>query len=563
MDSKVIQFDKNKVRYFRLADELKEKEDYLGALSLLFSVLEKENDYIACRKIAEIYALMEQFEASNLFWFRYLFYAPKNEVAFCYEELAINYFYLDNLWASGYYFHKKLSVDGVISKQNIDPEIMEFFSGEELKKHAFRLVYPYEMADYSLEKNNAKRAIRMGAFKESVNEIEKIPVPCRDEETLNDQAVSLMMANDLKDAEGVARFSIEKFGETVNSYCTLSTLFDMKKDYENADFYYQKALSISKDSPEDWYRIVSPAIERKDHEKANECLYKILKERPNEYLMRYFFAISFINLGNYESALRELKTVYLYNPRDFIVEYYINFVKELINGKTENQKFLPLEYNKELPKKEGIKWEKKIKDLAKNLENATSQLKGEKARKLLIYGMLFGKDITMRSSVMLLSLLDVKLVKDIALTVLLNPEVGQEVKKLLLYALVLKGVKGKIGVVAGSYYCEINLKKLLCEKKSGSRFYVLSYALCLSRMVFYGIDDFTKMVNATDMLFNDVGDLLTSEDVNNEELAGLILMRSGYENFADVKTVCSIFDVKQEKLDKLMEIAIEKRRKND
>ena len=177
--------------------------------------------------------------------------------------------------------------------------------------------------------------------------------------------------------------------------------------------------------------------------------------------------------------------------------------------------------------------------------------------------MLFGKDITMRSSVMLLSLLDVKLVKDIALTVLLNPEVGQEVKKLLLYALVLKGVKGKIGLVAGSYYCEVNLKKLLCEKKKGSRFYVLSYALCLSRMVFYGIDDFTKMINATDMLFNDVGDLLTSEDVNNEELAGLILMRSGYENFADAQTVCSIFDVKQEKLDKLMEIAIEKRRKND
>ncbi len=563
MASKVLQFDKNKERYFRLADQLREKEDYLGALSLLFSVLEKENDYIAYRKIAEIYALMEQFEASNLFWFRHVFYAPKSQVASSFEELAVNYFYLDNLWASGYYFHKKLSIDGVISKQNIDPEIMDFFSGEELKKHAFRVVYPYDKADYSLEKNNAKRAIRIGAFKDSVKEIEKIPLACRDEETLNDQAVSLLMDDDLKSAEEVARYSIEKYGETVNAFCTLSTLFDMKKDYENADFYYQKALSIAKDEPEDWYRIVSTAIERKDHEKANECLYKILKERPNEYIMRFFYAISFINLGNYQSAYRELKTVYLYNPRDFIVEYYINFVKQLMEDRGENQRYLPLEYNKELPKKESAKWEKKIKDLAKNLDTANSQIKGENGRKLLIFGMLFGKDLVMRSSVMLLSLLDAKTVKEISLTVLLNPEVPQEVKKLLLYALVLKGVKGKIGLVAGSYYCEINLKKLLCEKKKDSRFYILSYALCLSRMVFYGIDDFTKMVNATDMLYKDIGDLITSQDVNNEELAGLILMRSGYENFADAKTVCAIFDVKKEKLDKLMEIAIDKRRKND
>lgn len=560
---KVIQFEKSRDRYIRIAEQLKEKEDYLGALSLLFSVIEKENDYVAYQKIAEIYALMEQFEASNLFWFRYLFYAPKSQVAICYEELAINYFYLDNLWASGYYFHKKLSTDGVISKQNIDPEIMDFFSGEEIKKYAYRLVYPYELADYSLEKNNAKRAIRMGAFRESVSEIEKIPLACRDEETLNDQAVSLMMENDLKRAEEVARYSIEKFGETVNSFCTLSTLSDMKKDYENADFYYQKALSISKDIPEDWYRLVSTAIERKDHLKANEYFHKILRERPNEYIMRFFYAVSFINLGNYESALRELKTVYLYNPRDFIVEYYINLVKDLLDGDTQNQKYLPIEYNKELPKKESNKWEKKIKDLAKNLDNVSSQLKGEKARKLLIFGMLFGKDMIMRSSVMLLSFLDAKTMKDIALTVLLNPESGQEVKKLLLYALVLNGIKGKVGLVAGTYYCEINLKKPLCEKKKGSRIYVISYALCLSRMVFYGIDDFTKMANATDMLFNDVGDVLNSEEVNNEELAGLILFRSGYENFADSKTICSIFDVKKERLDKLMEIAIEKRRKND
>ena len=165
------------------------------------------------------------------------------------------------------------------------------------------------------------------------------------------------------------------------------------KHNENAEFYYQKALSLSKGEPDDWYRLVSCAIERRDHKKANECLNKILAERPNEYIMRFFYAVSFINLGQYESALKELKTVYLYNPRDFIVEFYIDFVKEIINGKGENEKILPLEYNKELPKKESAKWERKIKDLAKNPDKISSQIKGEKGKKLLVFGMLFGKDL--------------------------------------------------------------------------------------------------------------------------------------------------------------------------
>ena len=40
-----------------------------------------------------------------------------------------------------------------------------------------------------------------------------------------------------------------------------------------------------------------------------------------------------------------------------------------------------------------------------------------------------------------------------------------------------------------------------------------------------------------------------------------ILFKSEYGNFSEQKFVCSVFDIKKEKLDKLIEIAIEKRSK--
>ena len=85
--------------------------------------------------IADLYADTGLLELSNKFWFLYLNKAPKEKRALAYEELAINYFYLENFWASSYYFHQKLSVDGFISKEGLSQEIIDFF-------YVFYLIFP-------------------------------------------------------------------------------------------------------------------------------------------------------------------------------------------------------------------------------------------------------------------------------------------------------------------------------------------------------------------------------------------------------------------------------------
>ena len=201
--------------------------------------------------------------------------------------------------------------------------------------------------------------------------------------------------------------------------------------------------------------------------------------------------------------------------------------------------------------------------LAKNPQNISVQIKKDETKKMLTWGLIFGKDSLMKECAMILSFCDKKVFKELALNVLLNPDVSADTKRLLAYALTITGIKGKIAVVAGSYYSEFALKKLLCEKHEGSRLYISAYALCLSRMLFYGVDDFTNMVNATDRLFFDIGNRVNSDEVTNEELAGLILAESGYENFSESKFILSVFDVDKEKLQKLINIAEKAKKERD
>ena len=553
--NKIIPFEKDINRYVRLATKRIENKDYLGALALLFDGEKICKNYEFYEQIAKVYSLMEQYDMSNLYWFRYLYYAPKEKVSQGYEELAINYFNLDNLWASGYYFHKKISVDGFVSKQDIDPEIIDFFSGEEAKKYAYRVVYPYDKADYSPELNNAKRFIRSGNFIDSIVEFEKVPKPCLDEQSLDDLSVAYLMLDDYSNAEKTARECLNRYGDNLNAYCNLSTIFDMKKDSENAEFYYQKALSLYDDKTDDNYKIVGCAIERKDHCVAKKCFEKILIDRPYDFTMRFFYALSLINIGDYQKGLEELKKSFLHNPKDFVIEYYISLTKKLIEGSGAESKMLPLPYYKELPKKCQNAIRKKISDLAKNPQKISVQIKKIETKQMITYGLIFGKDELMKECAMILSLCDKKTFKEIALNVMLNPDVNGDAKRLLTYALCLTGIKGRLAVVAGNCFCEFTLKKLLCEKYEGSRPYLSAYALCLSRMLFYGVQDFTNMVNATDRLFFDIGKEINGDEVTNEELAGLILSQSGYENFSESKFILSLFDVEEGKLQKLIRIA--------
>ena len=97
MENKVLQFDKSVDRYLKLSDNKIKEKDFLSALSFLFSAYKIDSENLeVITALADLYANMNLMEISNKYWFIYLDKAPKEQLAIAYEELAINYIYLDN-----------------------------------------------------------------------------------------------------------------------------------------------------------------------------------------------------------------------------------------------------------------------------------------------------------------------------------------------------------------------------------------------------------------------------------------------------------------------------------
>lgn len=550
----IIEFVPEVDRYRKLAEERAEKGDFFGALSFLFSAKNISMNLDVIVDIADVYADMGLFELSNKYWFLYLDRAPKDRASIAYEELAINYFYLDNYWASSFYFHKKLDVDGHISKEGLDKEIIDFFSGEEMKKTAYRLVYPFERADYTHNVKLAKHFLAVGAFKEAKKSLSEIPDEVRSEEASGELALANFMSDDLDEAERVCRASILKDGDNVTAYCHLSTVYNMRKDFDNAEYYYQKALSARKGEKGEEYNLATCSIEREDHLTAKECLEKILEERPYEASMRFFHGISLLNIGEYDRAEKEFSYAYRINPEDFITLYYLRLTKDIIAGDTEKKKLLPLKYEKELPEKVTEEYSKKLKELVANPLKIEFALKKKEIKEIVEWGLYSGDDRSSRDAVFILSNVINKYTKETIRRAMLDSNVKEEIKRVLIYVTIVSGSKEKFGVTVGSFYTKIKPKKVLCERPDDGAIYFSAYALCMARVAFWETENLDVLAKTCDKVYRALNGKITESEVTNEELAALMLSESKYKWVKNLKDVTGLFEITKQKLEKLKEM---------
>ena len=550
MSEKILLFDKPISRYRKLAEECAKKEDFAGAIRFLTSAKNIDPfDLNVLADLADNYADAGLLENSNKQWFKYLDKAPKEKVSVAYEELAINYFYLDNFWASSYYFHKKLEIDGFISKEGLSQEIIDFFSGEEHKKGSYKIAYPFDRADYSYEIKKAKHCISVGMFDEGAKILQSVPFECLDEDGFGDLSVCLFMNDDLDGAEEVCRQSLKMHGDNVTAFCNLSTVYDMKEDFDNSDFYYRKALACKKGDKGEAYKIATCAIEREDHEMLLECLKAILDERPYELNMLFFNGLCYANTGKIERAREQLKFALALDPEDSVIKFYYDYVKEIFETGADKDNLLPFKYVKELPEQVIKKYKKSLKELIKNPEKMAYKVKKQEVKNILEWGIFSPDNEIMHDCVFALTNPLTPYSKSVMQKALLNPDGREELKRLLIYVLIQCGVKEKTGVVAGSFYCKLKPKRLVCEKDlQYGGLYLSAYALCVAKMIFLDVEVLDKLAKQCDFIFKKLRAVITESDATNEEIAGLILLRSNIKKFSEPTMVTRVFSVDKNKL---------------
>ena len=541
---KILDFGGSAARK-RIAEEKAEAGEYLQALGHLYSALETSPDDIeTIEDLADLYADIGLLELSNKYWFKYLDIAPQGKKSVAYEELAINYFYMDNVWAAGYYFHQKVAKDGFIAEEGLDEDIIEFFS-ESGKRAGYRLVYPYERADYSDVIKAAKRSLSCGDYRTAICLYESVPDIKKTEEIYGDYAVALFLSDRDEEVVEACKKSVSLFGPNVTAYCNMSTLFKSKGEDEKSAVYYSLAKSVYKGADGENYKLATCAIEQGDDQTVKELLTEILKERAYDDTMNFFCAISYLNTGDYKKGAELLSVARRLNPKNLTYKYYSEYAGCLLRTGDDHKNLLPLKYAKFLPEKE----EKRIFRLVKRLiaEKTPEKNLGANTREDLLYGLYCGSSDLAQDCVFILSVYGGKKGQDALYDYVLDTETDEEIKKVAVYNLINVGTRKKFGVTASSFYVKVKLAKILSKEQKGFEFYTCGYSIALARAVFSGIDDFNKLNFSANKLFVLYGAEMKEDGLLPEEVAAIITLTVKPERVS-VSDVCKSYRVKPERV---------------
>ena len=529
--------------YKRLADEKADAGDFTGALGLYLTVLKTEGKSLnAIADVADCYADMGLLELSNKYWFLYLTYAPKDKESVAYEELAINYFYMDNFWASSYYFRLKVERDGFIAEEGLDEEIISFFSSSEMWRDSYYIAYPFDKADYSGIAKIAKRAFAAGDLHRAIRAYRRIPAECRTEEISGDFASALFLAKFDDEAIEICRDSLSRHGENVNAYCNLSSVYAARGDLDKSEYYYSLALKARKGIDAENFKIAACAIERGDDLTAKNSISVILKERPYDDVMTFFYAISCVNLGDYERGKNMMEAVRKINPEDEIYRYYATLFKDICKNASLADGFLPFKYVKALPKPTESEIKREIAKLI-NGKLPYSMLSDGAVRQNLKYALTFEDRKTAKNAAFLLGSSERTEDREIVYSALLSGEVDDEVKSALIYLLIVSGERRRINAVISDCFYSVKPKKVVFEHKKDAEIYMSAYALALVKTLRYEMTDSAKIAFNMNLLYTDFAETIRFNGFRAEDIAALCFLMSGEQRKENVKSVCAEFGV--------------------
>ncbi len=555
MHNKII--NTNLMRYYiECAEECIEKGNYLKALSYLFSYEKHNKNSTIYKNIAKVYFLLNQYELSNQYWFIFMSLANKKDYAEAYQGLAVNFFNLDDFISCSYYIKLKVDVDGKFDTENLDEEIAEYFYSETEQKDSYYLAYPIKKENYELVLRKAKSCFNASDYKGAIDIYKTIPLECFDKLSISDYAMCCFVVGDDENTKFLCKKSIELFGENVYAYCLLSNLYAEKDNESKAKYYYKKTLAVNSGSIDECYAIVSSAISFEDNLTVNECINKIIIERPYDFTARFHLAISYINLGDYANGEKHLKTALKINPYDYYANFCLKLVKRIINKDKTAQEFLPFSYNKKLNTKVTAKYDKALNgafnDILKKGKTDYNKILEE-----LSWAIETNKTEYVKKALYIISLCDEDRFKKLISTTLLRTDIKDEMKIIYLYTLVLYDDKKEYQVVMNNRLRTVKPEQILSADEPEDHLFTCAYALCFAKAVYIGIENLSEIGIVVDLYYSKFREVLLYNNVSLEELSAVIFKACSFEEFPEGINVSDFFGVEEKRLKYLMQAVLE------
>lgn len=544
----LLQFNLDKRLLFRLFQKKMENDQPLDGLGFLFSAYKKEpNSLDVISKIANTYTVLGLYENSNKFWFTYLSLATEEKFALAYENLAKNFYLLDNYWLTNYYLNKVVLSHGHVTKEEFGEYIDELWADSlDDNRVGYHIAYPFDKADYSHKENVAKRAFDGGDFFGATALYSAIPYECMSKESLDNLAVSYFMLKEDAKAIKVNKFTLSKFGDDVYAYCNLSTLYNAKRDEEKSGYYYAKALSSRKGELGESYKIATCAIEQNDFSVAEKCIEKVLDDRPYDSIMWFYFGVSKVNQGNFSGGEQAFSTAYRLCPYDSVFEFFANYFGVASESGKDRLNICPVSFDKVLPSQVRRTYKRKITSFVG--VSAENVVKNKQNLKILLWGVKEADEETAKKCAVTLAFNSNRQCEDLLLDLLLDTDVTEEKKKLIIFALILCGRKKKFGVNANNVFVSVKPRKLIFDGKDDGMLFASAYAYALSKVVFWGEFDLDKVGFNINKIYTKYGEEIIKKGLSVEEIATLNVFTCNYKKDFELKKLCRAFGVKKDRI---------------
>ncbi len=481
---KQLSFDEEVL--FEGAEKRYDEGDFLGALRMLNHRAELYPPSAdASALYADIYEALGLWQLCADAWFRFLDTCNEADFPEGYEGLSVAFMNLGDDFQSEIYF-RHLYGEETPFPEETRPCLRLVHSvdgGVEDSEFLFRGIECIKRGDL----NGAREALA------------EIPPTSRDFPSASGlTAMCLLLEGDATGAAEECAKLLEFYPDNIHALTTYCAVLGAKGDTEGAKEIGKRLAKIETDSAEDLFRVATALCETGLDEDAYRKLTLLKTKTPYGDDVLWFHAVAAHRTGRDDEAIDSLETLTTLYPRKAVAKYYLVRLRELRDGNTPP---FPMNYFYRLPDEEyrtivafflaAGKVKRAEAEAFAGMNEITDYFR-------LAFDQLDGRDDKLQAlagSVAVRCRCD-GLVREI----LLDYNVGEDIKLSILSDLVRRNEENSFGVVMCSFYREFFLHKIRIGNRRRTQF-LNAFSDVYVKYAFLGEENEEKIVAAAEDVY--------------------------------------------------------------
>lgn len=342
--------------------------------------------------------------------------------------------------------------------------------------------------------------------------------------------------------------SIRKTGYNVYACCNLYFIYKILEDEKKAAFYYEKAIA-NECSVDEYTKLIMCSVEAGDYATSLKAYKAISDKSPLNAEKKFLYGIAALNAGKPETAYKVFCEAYKIAPDDEVIKWYMEETDRLLS-KEKNDVKLPLNFEKALPRKVLIEYDKTFSKIINGESVRISQKKLIEKACLTAFSDV--NEYHAKVAAAVYAYCDKELAVK-ALKELLTSEFCSDIVKFGIIELFARENEERtVGLALNGKFMKIRFPSFPFDKEDKvGRLLLRSYADIIKGLVEQNITHYGKAEKTINELYENHYDLLEKTTLNNLELAAVIVYLSKFKEFeCDEERLFSTYYTEAKKIKK-------------